>query len=220
MARNPRFVTRKLHTRSRQCRSTYIQNSTRFFLNLKQLKWNFEVWGGSSTRPKSRRAATHNRLTWERFTTCQRVIDTSAGTGSRQASCHTHTHTHTHINISWRWYLWSFAEDDHKSQFYEWPRWTLQTAGRVAVTFKKTPGFRLPECVDWFASWGQWKPLAVMVRLVSVCKSLRSLTSRQVEIWQRFLPFQTFKEFSCLFSFSGFFHTWKCARVYLNSVMS
>lgn len=52
----------------------------------------------------------------------------------------------------------------------------------VALTFKTKT--QLPESVDWFASWGQWKPLTVMVRLVSVYKSLCSLASWQVEIWQ------------------------------------
>lgn len=57
---------------------------------------------------------------------------------------------------------------------------------------KESPGFQLPERVDWFASWEQWKPLTVRVRLVSVYKSLCSLPSWQVELWQT--AFKIFKE--------------------------
>lgn len=47
------------------------------------------------------------------------------------------TNTHTYI-WWWWWHLWSFAEDDYKSQFYEWLCWTLQTVDRIALTFKTT----------------------------------------------------------------------------------
>ncbi len=121
------------------------------------------------------------------------------------ASCHmshthTHTHTHTHIQtvgggdiceVSQRMIInLSFMSD-----LAEPCRLLTASPWHSRPRSAKNLGFQLPESVDWFASWGQWKPLTVRVRLVSVYKSLCSLPSWQVEIWQTAVfGFKTFKE--------------------------